>query len=442
MKLVIFGLTISSSWGNGHATVWRGLCRELAHLRHQVIFFEKNVSYYAAHRDFHEIPGGKLILYDAWSEALCHARRHLADADVAIVTSYCPDGIAAAEIVVASRPLKVFYDLDTPVTLERIESGHSVGYIGASGLRDFDIVLSFTGGRALSGLQSRLGARRAVALYGSVDPDVHRPVTARESYRADLSYIGTYAEDRQAMLNALFLEAARRLPERRFLIAGAQYPPAFSWLPNLFFVRHIAPPDHPALYSSSRLTLNVTRRAMAQAGYCPSGRLFEAAACGTPIVTDYWRALPGARAGARSRSIAPREGRGNWKPFLIALRLASRRRLRAQQKTAVSCGEKSECGELFRRRAPDAGFNRWRFLRNCCRWGADSMARPSDRGRSANTSWNAWFGPAPVASASLSRQVNVTFSNTTAPASGPRACVMWCSRKRQVCAMRCSARCR
>ena len=291
MKLVIFGLTISSSWGNGHATVWRGLCRELALLRHQVIFFEKNVPYYAAHRDFHEIPRGKLILYDTWSDALSRVRHHLADADVAMVTSYCPDGIAAAEIVVASRPLKVFYDLDTPVTLERIEAGHSVDYIGASGLRDFDIVLSFTGGRALSGLHNRLGARRAIALYGSVDPHVHRPVAPRESYRADLSYIGTYAEDRQAMLNALFLEPARRLPKRRFLIAGAQYPPAFSWFPNLFFVRHIAPPDHPALYSSSRLTLNVTRRAMAQAGHCPSGRLFEAAACGTPIVTDYWEGL-------------------------------------------------------------------------------------------------------------------------------------------------------
>jgi spore maturation protein CgeB len=291
MKLVIFGLTISSSWGNGHATVWRGLCRELAHLGHQVIFFEKNVAYYAAHRDFHEVPGGKLILYDTWSDALAQARQHLADADVAMVTSYCPDGIAAAELVMASRPLKVFYDLDTPVTLEQIESGQGVGYIGASGLRDFDIVLSFTGGRALTELQTRLGARRAVALYGSVDPDVHRPVAARESYRADLSYIGTYAEDRQAMLNALFLEPARRLPERRFLIAGAQYPPAFTWLQNLFFVRHIAPPDHPALYSSSRLTLNVTRRAMAQAGHCPSGRLFEAAACGTPIVTDYWDGL-------------------------------------------------------------------------------------------------------------------------------------------------------
>ena len=291
MKLVIFGLTISSSWGNGHATVWRGLCRELARLGHQVIFFEKNVAYYAAHRDFHDIPGGKLILYETWSEALSQARQHLADAEVAMVTSYCPDGIAATEVVVSSRPLRVFYDLDTPVTLERIEAGHGVSYIGASGLRDFDIVLSFTGGRALLELQSRLGAKRAVALYGSVDPAVHRPVMARESYRADLSYIGTYADDRQAMLNALFLEPARRLPERRFLIAGAQYPPAFAWLQNLFFVRHIAPPDHPALYSSSRLTLNVTRRAMAQSGYCPSGRLFEAAACGTPVVTDCWDGL-------------------------------------------------------------------------------------------------------------------------------------------------------
>ncbi|HEX2242459.1 MAG TPA: glycosyltransferase [Gammaproteobacteria bacterium] len=291
MKLVIFGLTISSSWGNGHATVWRGLCRELARLGHQVVFFEQNVAYYAAHRDFHDIPGGKLILYDCWSNAFSQALQQLADAEVAIVTSYCPDGIAAAELVLASRPLKVFYDLDTPVTLSQIEAGQNVAYIGAAGLRDFDVVLSFTGGSALSELRRRLGAKRAVALYGSVDPDVHRPVAAQESYRADLSYIGTYAEDRQATLNALFLEPARRLSERRFLIAGAQYPPAFDWVPNLFFVRHIAPPDHPALYSSSRLTLNVTRRAMAQAGYCPSGRLFEAAACGTPIVTDCWDGL-------------------------------------------------------------------------------------------------------------------------------------------------------
>ena len=291
MKLVIFGLTISSSWGNGHATVWRALCRELARRRHQVFFFEKNVPYYSAHRDLYEITGGGLILYDGWDDIFGQAQKHLADADVAIVTSYCPDGIAAAELVLGSRPAKIFYDLDTPVTLGQLESGKSVAYIGAAGLRDFDMVLSFTGGRALAELQWRLGAKHAVPLYGSVDPDIHHRVTPRQRYRAHLSYIGTYAEDRQSTLDTLFLEPARCLPELRFLIAGAQYPAAFAWLPNLFFVHHIAPPDHSALYSSSRLTLNVTRRAMAQAGYCPSGRIFEAAACGTPIVTDYWDGL-------------------------------------------------------------------------------------------------------------------------------------------------------
>jgi len=291
MKLVIFGLTISSSWGNGHATVWRGLCRALAQRGHQVIFFERDVPYYAAHRDLHEIAGGKLVLYSDWQDVREQAEQHLTDADVGMVTSYCPDGLVATELVLQARPRSVFYDLDTPVTLEQLDGGNSVGYIGPSGLRDFDLVLSFTGGQSLVELERRLGAKRAVALYGSVDPDVHHPVAAIESYRADLSYIGTYAEDRQPTLEALFLEPARRLRERRFLIAGAQYPAVFGWLENLFFVRHIAPPDHPALYSSSRVTLNVTRRAMARMGYCPSGRLFEAAACGTPILTDIWPGL-------------------------------------------------------------------------------------------------------------------------------------------------------
>jgi spore maturation protein CgeB len=291
MKLVIFGLTISSSWGNGHATVWRALCQALARRGHRVFFFERDVPYYASHRDLFEIACGKLTFYSEWGAVAAQAERDLADADVAMVTSYCPDGVPASELVLGSRALRVFYDLDTPVTLEQLERGREVPYIGPLGLRDFDLVLSFTGGRALETLQSRLGARRVKPLYGSVDPDVHCRVAPAAQYRADLSYIGTYAEDRQEALEALFLEPARQLPERRFLVAGAQYPPAFPWLANIFFVRHIAPPDHPALYSSSRLTLNVTRRAMVSMGYCPSGRLFEAAACATPIVSDWWEGL-------------------------------------------------------------------------------------------------------------------------------------------------------
>ncbi|HEY0522855.1 MAG TPA: glycosyltransferase [Stellaceae bacterium] len=293
MKFAIFGLTISSSWGNGHATLWRGLCAALRRRGHRIAFFERDVSYYAHNRDMAELPGGDLVLYDDW-DALRHgaARRHLADADVAMVTSYCPDGIAATELILDSPArLKCFYDLDTPVTLARLRDGGETGYIGPRGLRDFDLVLSYTGGAALDELKTRLGARRVAPLYGHVDPEVHRPVPPEDEYRCDLSYLGTYAEDRQAALEALFIEPARRLPERRFLIGGAQYPADFPWTPNIFFKRHMPPSAHPAFFCSSRLTLNVTRRAMAEMGYCPSGRLFEAAACGVPILTDCWDGL-------------------------------------------------------------------------------------------------------------------------------------------------------
>jgi spore maturation protein CgeB len=292
MKLIIFGLTISSSWGNGHATLWRGLCKALARRGHEVVFFERDVPYYALNRDLLELPDGVLRLYSSWDDALPLARWHLADADVAMVTSYCPDGVAAADLVLESDiAVRAFYDLDTPVTLARLAAGEPVEYIGPRGLAEFDLVLSYTGGRALEELQARLGARRVAPLYGSVDPEAYRQTAPAPQYRADLSYMGTYAADRQPALEQLLVEPARRLPERRFLIGGAQYPEAFPWTGNIFFVRHLPPDEHPGFYSSSRLTLNITRAAMARMGYCPSGRLFEAAACGAPILSDAWEGL-------------------------------------------------------------------------------------------------------------------------------------------------------
>jgi spore maturation protein CgeB len=292
MKLVIFGLTVSSSWGNGHATLWRGLCRALASHGHRVAFFERDVPYYARHRDLSQLPGGELILYANWPEIVPLAQQHLAEADVGMVTSYCPDGIAASNLLLDSPArLRTFYDMDTPITLGELRSGREVSYIGPRGLGNFDLVLSFTGGAALEQLNDRLGAPRVAPLFGSVDPEVHRPVPGADHYRADLSYLGTYASDRQATLEQLFIEPARRLPHRRFVIGGAQYPAAFPWTDNIYFVRHLPPGEHPAFYGSSRLTLNVTRQAMAEMGYCPSGRLFEAAACGTPVLSDAWEGL-------------------------------------------------------------------------------------------------------------------------------------------------------
>ncbi|WP_437981299.1 CgeB family protein [Sorangium sp. So ce117] len=295
MRLVIFGLTISSSWGNGHATLWRGVVSALGRAGHSVTFFERDVPYYAAHRDLTALShGNTLRLYTSFEDVLPEARRAVREADAAMVTSYCPDGGPATDVVLESGALKVFYDLDTPVTLDRIQAGLPVGYIGPRGLVDFDCVLSYTGGAALDRLQAQLGARRVFPLYGSADPAVHRPVPPRDGFRGDLSYLGTYAADRQAALSRLFLEAARRLPEKRFVIGGSLYPEDFPWAQNgdnVHYLRHVAPPDHPAFYCSSRMTLNVTRGAMAAMGYCPSGRLFEAAACGTPILSDAWEGL-------------------------------------------------------------------------------------------------------------------------------------------------------
>jgi spore maturation protein CgeB len=200
--------------------------------------------------------------------------------------------VAAGELVLESAAkVKAFYDLDTPVTLERAMAGETVEYIGARGLRDYDLVLSFTGGAALSALRDVLGARRTATLYGSVDPETHYPVPPQEHYRGELSYLGTYAANRQVVLEQLFLDAARRMPDRKFVIGGAQYPKDFPWLPNVYFVKHLPPSEHPAFYCSSKLTLNVTRAPMAAMGFCPSGRLFEAAACGTPVLSDAWDGL-------------------------------------------------------------------------------------------------------------------------------------------------------
>ncbi|WP_114943941.1 CgeB family protein [Microvirga calopogonii] len=292
MKIVIFGLTISSSWGNGHATLWRGLCRALTKRGHRIVFFEKDVLYYAENRDLAGIPGGDLVLYKDWEGVRARAKVELDDADVALVTSYCPDGIAAGDLLLsAPRAVRAFYDLDTPVTFSRLDAGEPISYIGSRGLGDFDIVLSYTGGRALERLRTDLGARRTASLYGHVDPDVHRPVPSIRHYVSDLSYLGTYAEDRQDALQRLFIEPAACRQDRRFLIGGAQYPADFPWRPNIHFVRHLPPQEHPAFFSSSRLTLNITRQAMAEMGWCPSGRLFEAAACGAPILSDWWEGL-------------------------------------------------------------------------------------------------------------------------------------------------------
>jgi spore maturation protein CgeB len=295
MKIVIFGLTISSSWDNGHATSWRGLCKALARAGHHVVFYEQDVPYYASSRDMHELASGELVLYDAWRLVSARVERDLCDADAAVVTSSCPDAMRAGEAMFsAARPLSVFYDLDTPITLSRLREGEPVSpacYVGCErGLHDFDLVLSSTGGAALEELRS-LGARRVRPLYAHVDPEIHRPVPKVERYACDLSWLGAYAADRQGVLEELFVAAARRRRRRKFLVSGTHYPHELTWPQNVRCIPALAPEERAPFFSSSRITLNVTRSVMACIGWCPSSRLFEAAACGAALLSDEWSGL-------------------------------------------------------------------------------------------------------------------------------------------------------
>lgn len=293
MKIVFFGLTISSSWGNGHATPYRALLRALNALGHEIHFFEKDVDYYRSHRDFASRDYCSLVLYPDWKSirptALCAAN----SADIVITASYLPEGqLINDEVLELRRPLRVFYDLDTPVTLRNLEEqAGCLSYLRRDQIPEFDLLLSFTGGKILRELENLHGARIARPLYGCVDPDDYLRVPAAPEFLCDLSYMATYAADRQARVGELFLAPARRNPERAFLLAGPLYPWQWQWSANVRRIEHVAPSEHSRFYSSSRLTLNITRDEMAQRGWCPSGRFFEATACATPVITDWWEGL-------------------------------------------------------------------------------------------------------------------------------------------------------
>jgi spore maturation protein CgeB len=286
-RIVFLGLTITSSWGNGHATTYRGLVRELARRKHDVLFLERDVPWYAPHRDLPKPPYGKTALYSTIEELKDRFAREVRQADLVVVGSYVPDGIAIGEWVCSTaRGVTAFYDIDTPVTLSRVEAG-DCAYLTPALMRRYDLYLSFTGGPTLGRLEREFGARRARALYCSFDPSVYHP--GRRASEYDLGYMGTHSPDRQPGLERLLLEPARR-SAHRYVVAGPGYDVG-GWPPNVRQIEHVPASAHRAFYTSLRFTLNLTRADMIRAGYSPSVRLFEAAACGVAIISDAWRGL-------------------------------------------------------------------------------------------------------------------------------------------------------
>lgn len=289
LDLIILGLSITSSWGNGHATTYRGLVRELIARGHHVLFLERDVPWYAAHRDLNNGHGGRVELYGSVEDLQERYAAAVANASAVIVGSFVPEGVAVAEWVLGTaNGATAFYDIDTPVTLGKLRRGQCE-YLAPGLIPRFQLYLSFTGGPTLHQLEHEFGAPMARALYCSVDPQLYHPEAVEEEW--DLGYLGTYSPDRQGSLQRLMLAPAHHWPSGRFVVAGPQYPQVGTWPPNVQHIEHVPPGEHRSFYNRQRFTLNLTRSEMIEAGYSPSVRLFEAAACGIPIISDYWEGL-------------------------------------------------------------------------------------------------------------------------------------------------------
>jgi spore maturation protein CgeB len=289
LRLVVLGLSITSSWGNGHATTYRALLRALAARGHDVCFLERDVPWYAEHRDLPNPPYGRTLLYTSVDELVRRAAADVRDADCVVVGSYVPEGIAIGDWVLeTARGVRAFYDIDTPVTLAALDRGDAT-YVSRAQIPRYDLYLSFTGGPALERLQDEYGSPLARPLYCSFDPATYYPTRTATTW--ELGYMGTYSADRQAALERRLFDVARAEPRQPFVVAGAEYPPEVVWPANVSHLDHVPPGAHRAFYAAQRFTLNITRSEMVKLGYSPSVRLFEAAACGTAIVSDWWDGL-------------------------------------------------------------------------------------------------------------------------------------------------------
>lgn len=288
-NIVIIGLTLSSSWGNGHATTYRGLVRELSKLGNRVLFLEQDMPWYAEHRDLPNPDFCDFQLYHSPEDLKTRFQDVISNADLVIVGSYVQQGVKVGTWVNnVAKGVTAFYDIDTPVTLSKLRK-EDYEYLHPDLIPRYDLYLSFTGGPTLDFLEDYYKSPMARALYCSVDPDIYYQEEVEQQY--DMGYLGTYSEDRQKPLEKLMLGAAKRWKEGRFVIAGPSYPKSIDFPENVARIEHLPPAEHRQFYNAQRFTLNITRADMIAAGYSPSVRLFEAAACGVPIISDFWEGL-------------------------------------------------------------------------------------------------------------------------------------------------------
>lgn len=290
LNIVFIGLSITSAWGNCHAAIYRSLTKGLWRGGHRILFLEWDAPWYRQHRD---LPASsdfcEIGLYDSLETLKTRFGEDIRNADVVIVGSYTYEGIEVGRWVLKQATgVTAFYDIDTPMTLVRLRNS-GCGYISTALIPQYDFYLSAVGGPVLRRLETAYGAKNARSLYCSVDPDLYFPDMKDHEYA--LGYLGTYSVDRQPALERFLIDPALRFPERRFAVAGANYPAGIEWPKNVAYKEYLPPVRHRWFYNLQQFSLNITRPDVMAWGYSPCLRMLEAAACGVPVISDYWMGL-------------------------------------------------------------------------------------------------------------------------------------------------------
>jgi spore maturation protein CgeB len=307
MKIAFYGSSLLSSWWNGAATYYRGLLRDLASRGYDITFYEPDAYDRQQHRDMEPQPWARSVVYPATPEGL---RRVLDEARAAdIVVKASGVGVFDDELVggiikhSAPHALRIFWDVDAAATLEEMRAApeHPV----RRALPSVDLVLTYGGGPPVVEAYESFGAARCVPIYNALDPATHHPVEPNSRFAADLAFLGNRLPDREARVERFFLEPAAALPERSFLIGGNGW--ETKAMPrNVRHLGHVFTHEHNAFNCTPLAVLNIARDSMANIGFSPATRVFEAAGAAACLITDAWEGIELAE---HVRSLTPERAR-------------------------------------------------------------------------------------------------------------------------------------
>ncbi|MBE7218475.1 MAG: glycosyltransferase, partial [Caulobacteraceae bacterium] len=292
MKIAFYGSSLLSAYWNGAATYYRGLLRELAVRGHAITFYEPDAFDRQSHRDIDPPEWARVVVYPAREDAAREVIARAAQADVVVKASGVGvfDDLLLEGVVAAAAPhaLRIYWDVDAPATLAEVRAAPDHPLRRA--LPQLDAVFTYGGGPPVVTAYEAIGARLCRPIYNALDPATHHPVPPEPRFAGDLNFLANRLPDREARVERFFLEPAARLPDRRFRLAGS------GWgdkpvPPNVELTGHLGTADHNAFNTSSLAVLNVARDSMAEVGFSPATRVFEAAGAGACLITDAWEGV-------------------------------------------------------------------------------------------------------------------------------------------------------